>query len=106
GLRMVRDGHNFPVNEPNEPIRPGDALSIDAGLSFIGYHTDLKRSAYVLRPGETEPPAGIRRALAEATRVTDVLIGNMRAGRLGHQAWDMTMGWVADQGYQVGYAMG
>jgi Xaa-Pro aminopeptidase len=106
GLRMVRAGHNFPVNEPNEPIQPGDALSIDAGLSFIGYHTDLKRSAYVLRPGETEPPAGIRRALDDATRLTDVLIGNLQPGRLGYQAWEMTMGWAADQGYQVGYAMG
>jgi Xaa-Pro aminopeptidase len=108
GLRVVRDGHNFPVNEAEEPIRPGDCLSIDAGLSFIGYHTDLKRSAYVLRPGETAPPPGIRQALKAANRVTDLLTANMRAGRLGHQAWDLTMEGVLslEQGYTIGYAMG
>ena len=105
GLRMTRGGHNFPVNEPNEPIQPGDILSIDAGLSFIGYHTDMKRSAYVLRPGETEPPLGIKQALADANRVTDVLLGNIRAGRLGHRVWEQTMGWVADNGYATSYPM-
>ena len=106
GLRVVRAGENFEVNDPDRPIQPGDCLSIDAGLSLVGYHTDLKRSAYVLRPGETEPPASIRAALQAARRVTDRLISEMRPGRLGHQVWDATMGWVADEGYRIGYAMG
>jgi Xaa-Pro aminopeptidase len=60
GLRIMRDGQIIEANDPNTPIEPGDCLSIDAGLSFIHFQTDMKRSAYVLRPGETEPPRGMK----------------------------------------------
>jgi Xaa-Pro aminopeptidase len=106
GLRVIRDGRHLPTNDPDEPILPGDTLSIDAGLSFVGYHTDLKRMAYVLRPGETEPPASLRRAYENAKRVTDVLCENMRPGRLGYEVWEMTTNWAAEEGYSIGYAMG
>ena len=87
----MRDGAIVEANDPNTPIEPGDCLSIDAGLQFIHFQTDMKRSAYVLRPGETAPPPGVRNALAAANAVTDRLIANMVPGRLGHQVWDMTM---------------
>lgn len=75
GLRIMRDGAIVEANDPNTPIEPGDCLSIDAGLQFIHFQTDMKRSAYVLRPGETAPPPGVRNALAAANAVTDRLIG-------------------------------
>lgn len=106
GLRVIRDGRHLETNDPNEPILPGDTLSIDAGLSFAGYHTDLKRMAYVLRPGETEVPASLKNAYDNAKQVTDVLCSNMRPGRLGHEVWEMTTNWAAEAGYKVGYAMG
>jgi Xaa-Pro aminopeptidase len=106
GLRVIRDGRHLPINDPDEPILPGDTLSIDAGLSFVGYHTDLKRMAYVLRPGETEAPASLRQAYQNAKEVTDVLCQNMRSGRLGHEVWEMTTNWAAEEGYSIGYAMG
>jgi Xaa-Pro aminopeptidase len=106
GLRIIRDGRHLPTNDSEEPISPGDTLSIDAGLSFAGYHTDLKRMAYVLRPGETEVPASLRKAYDDAKRVTDVLCQNMRPGRLGHEVWEMTTNWAAEEGYLIGYAMG
>lgn len=106
GLRIVRNGENLAVNDPNLPILPGDALSIDAGLTFIGYHTDLKRSGYVLRPGETAPPPGIQRALRDANRATDELTARMRPGRLGHEVWDDTLAWANEMGYETAYAMG
>src|SRR3984885_6704937 len=48
GLRVISGGRRVATNDPDEPIRPGDVLSIDAGLSMIGYHTDMKGMAYVL----------------------------------------------------------
>jgi Xaa-Pro aminopeptidase len=106
GLRVIRDGRHLETNDPNEPILPGDTLSIDAGLSFAGYHTDLKRMAYVLRPGETAVPASLKRAYDNAKQVTDVLCSNMRPGRLGYEVWEMTTNWCAEAGYKIGYAMG
>jgi hypothetical protein len=45
GLRVISAGRHLLTNDPGEPIRRGDVLSIDAGLSMVGYHTDLKRMA-------------------------------------------------------------
>jgi Xaa-Pro aminopeptidase len=105
GLRVTSEGRDLATNDPDEPIRPGDVLSIDAGLSMIGYHTDMKRMAYVLRPGETDAPESLKQAYQDARRVTDVLCANLRPGRLGYQVWEQTTGWAAAQGYEIGYAM-
>ena len=105
GLRIMRDGHIVEANDPNTPIEPGDCLSIDAGLSFIHFQTDMKRSAYVLRPGETDAPHGMKKALAAANAVTDRLIANMVPGRLGHEVWDLTMAALNEDGYETNYAM-
>jgi Xaa-Pro aminopeptidase len=106
GLRIMRNGVTIESNDPNTPIEAGDCLSIDAGLSFIHFQTDMKRSAYVLRPGETDAPRGMHQALAAANAVTDRLIGNMQPGRLGHQVWDMTMAALNEDGYETAFAMG
>ena len=102
----MRDGQVLEANDPHVPIEPGDCLSIDAGLSFIHFQTDMKRSAYVLRPGESAPPPGMKKALAAANAVTDRLIANMQPGRLGHEVWDMTMAALQEDGYETAYAMG
>src|SRR5262249_45222374 len=106
GLRIMRDGAVIEANDPDTPIQPGDCLSIDAGLSYLHFQTDMKRSAYVLRPGETSTPRGMQKALSAANAVTDRLIGNMRPGRLGHEVWDMTMAELNEDGYETAYAMG
>ena len=105
GLRIMRDGQIIEANDPDTPIEAGDCLSIDAGLSFIHFQTDMKRSAYVLRPGETEPPRGVKKALAAANDVTDRLIANMVPGRLGHEVWDITMAALNEDGYETNFAM-
>lgn len=66
GLRIMLDGAIVEANDPNTRIEPGDCLSIHAGLQFIHFQTDMKRSAYVLRPGETAPPTGERNALVHS----------------------------------------
>ena len=38
-------------------IQPGDVLMIDWGVQLMNFGTDVKRVAYVLKPGETVPPA-------------------------------------------------
>ncbi len=106
GLRIIREGRHFPINDPSTPILPGDTLSIDAGLTFAGYHSDLKRMAYVLKPGETTAPASLKKAYDDAKRVTDKLCENMRPGRLGHEVWEMTTNWAAEQGYAISFPLG
>ncbi|MBA3269426.1 MAG: M24 family metallopeptidase [Acidobacteria bacterium] len=54
-------------------VQPGEVLMIDWGVQLMNFGTDVKRVAYVLKPGETAPPPGIQRAFDQAIAVRDVL---------------------------------
>ena len=47
-------------------IQPGDVLHCDVGITVARLNTDTQHLAYVLRPGETDAPEGLRRALANS----------------------------------------
>ncbi|MGP1283853.1 MAG: M24 family metallopeptidase [Parasphingopyxis sp.] len=66
-------------------IEPGDFLHLDFGISYLGLNTDTQHHAYVLRPGETEAPRGLREGLAVANRVQDLLTREFRTGRKGNE---------------------
>ncbi|NNE71664.1 MAG: M24 family metallopeptidase [Rhodothermales bacterium] len=62
-------------------IQRGDLLMIDWGVGLMNFHTDMKRVAYVLREGETSPPAGIQNAFDRALAARDVVRRTIRAGK-------------------------
>ncbi|MDH4314294.1 MAG: aminopeptidase P family protein [Gammaproteobacteria bacterium] len=61
-------------------IMPGDLLHTDFGIRYLGFTTDTQNHAYVLRPGETDAPEGLKSGLAAANRAQDILMENFRAG--------------------------
>jgi Xaa-Pro aminopeptidase len=85
----------------NRIIQPGDVLMIDWGVQLMNFGTDVKRVAYVLKAGETAPPASVQRAFDRALAVRDVL---KKAIKPGVRA-DATMK-VMDQALrQAGYGV-
>jgi hypothetical protein len=66
-------------------IQPGDLLHCDVGFYYLSLATDQQQNAYVLKPGETEAPEGLRAALAEANRLQDIHAAAMVAGRTGNE---------------------
>lgn len=66
-------------------IQPGDFLHVDFGITYLRLNTDTQHHAYVLRPGETEAPKGLRDGLAAANRVQDALTAEFRTGRSGNE---------------------
>ncbi len=68
-----------------EVIQPGDLLHVDFGISYLGLNTDTQQHAYVLRPGETQAPAGLVDALTVGNRLQDILTENFVAGRTGNE---------------------
>ncbi|MDX2153826.1 MAG: M24 family metallopeptidase [Bryobacteraceae bacterium] len=66
-------------------IERGDVLHVDFGLTAMRLNTDTQHMGYVLKTGETEPPAGIRKALAAGNRLQDIVLGQLRPGRTGNQ---------------------
>jgi Xaa-Pro aminopeptidase len=66
-------------------IQRGDVLHCDVGISVARLNTDTQHNAYVLLPGETDAPPGIRRALANANAMQDIAMDEMRPGRSGNE---------------------
>jgi Xaa-Pro aminopeptidase len=66
-------------------IERGDVLWTDFGVVAMNLHTDTQHMGYVLRPGETDAPAGLRRCLAVSNRLQDLLLAEMVPGRTGNE---------------------
>ncbi|MEX0979785.1 MAG: M24 family metallopeptidase [Gemmatimonadota bacterium] len=66
-------------------IQPGDLLWTDFGVVAMGLRTDTQHNGYVLRPGETEVPEGLRQCLAGSNRLQDILLAEMEPGRTGNE---------------------
>ncbi|OGD29146.1 MAG: hypothetical protein A2V57_10905 [Candidatus Aminicenantes bacterium RBG_19FT_COMBO_65_30] len=79
-------------------IHRGDLLHCDIGINYLRLNTDTQQHAYVLRPGETEAPQGLREALAQGNRLQDILIGEMKEGLTGNQVLAAALKRAKDEG--------
>ncbi|MCA1562217.1 MAG: aminopeptidase P family protein [Acidobacteria bacterium] len=66
-------------------IQAGDVLHCDVGITVARLNTDTQHLAYVLGPGETDAPEGLRRALANANTLQDIVMEEIRPGRSGNE---------------------
>ena len=66
-------------------IRHGDLVTSDVGLKYLRLCTDHQERAYVLRPGETDAPEGLKHLMAEANRLQDVFMSEFREGLTGNE---------------------
>ena len=67
-------------------IQPGDMLHTDFGLVYLGFSTDTQHNAYVLKPGETDAPPGLKEGLKAANTLQDLTMKFARVGETGNQA--------------------
>lgn len=82
--RAERSGVNFIAEDAPVVIARGDVLHVDFGISAMRLNTDTQHMGYVLKSGETEPPPGVRKALANGNRLQDIVMERMRPGRTGN----------------------
>jgi Xaa-Pro dipeptidase len=68
-------------------IQPGDLVHVDFGITYMGLNSDWQKHAYVLRHGESDAPAGLKRALANTNALQDALM--LRASRPGRTAGEV-----------------
>lgn len=72
------------TEDARKVIQPGDLLHCDMGFHYLGLATDQQQHAYVLRPGESDAPTGLREALAAGNRLQDIHMAEMQVGRSGN----------------------
>ncbi|MCJ8190233.1 M24 family metallopeptidase [Sphingomicrobium aestuariivivum] len=82
-LGIQREGMDG-VQYDDMVIEPGDLLWTDFGLTYLRLNTDTQHLAYVLKPGETQAPAGLRAGLEATKRVADILRESFRKGEPGN----------------------
>lgn len=66
-------------------IQRGDVLHCDVGITVARLNTDTQHLAYVLREGESDAPPGLKQALANANRMQDLTLEELRPGRTGNE---------------------
>lgn len=69
----------------NTVIRRGDMLSCDFGIRYLGLETDIQQVGYVLNEGESDVPAGLKKALSQGNRLQDILAAEFRQLRTGNE---------------------
>ena len=67
-------------------IQNGDILHCDIGVDYLGLCTDTQQLAYILKPGETEAPEGLRNAMKIGNRLQDIVISTFALGKTGNEA--------------------
>jgi len=67
-------------------IERGDLLHTDFGIIGVGFSTDTQHNAYVLLPGETDAPEGLKEGLRQANRLQDLTMMHGPAGATGNEA--------------------
>ncbi|MEJ7671599.1 MAG: hypothetical protein WKF59_02535 [Chitinophagaceae bacterium] len=58
---------SFATQPGKEIILPGDLLHVDFGITYLGLNTDVQQLAYVLKPGEKDAPAFLKKDCRPAT---------------------------------------
>ncbi len=78
----------FPDGVPGKDpvIQRGDMLHTDFGIVYVGFSTDTQHLAYVLRPGETDAPQGLKDGLKAANRLQDLTMQFAKVGGSGNEA--------------------
>jgi len=81
-------------------IEPGDFIDVNFGVKYLWLCSDVNRQAYVLKPGETEPPEGIQEFFRFSLRAQEQLRKNMKPGEVALDIHDKTLKWIHDNGYE------
>jgi hypothetical protein len=82
----------------NPVIIHGDVLHCDFGVTALGLNTDTQHMGYVLRPGESDAPAGLYAALANSNRMQDITMDELEPGRTGNEVLERSLRRMRDEG--------
>ena len=82
------------------PLLPGDLITVDGGVRLLGFATDMKRTAYLLKPGETAAPASLQKAWRDTRAVADRYARRMVPGATGDQVFTGLMEEIRGLGFE------
>jgi Xaa-Pro aminopeptidase/predicted metal-dependent hydrolase len=106
----VNTGPNSPVghNAPTRlQIQPGHLLHFDFGVKEDSYCADIQRMAYILKPGETNPPEEVLKGFNTVVKAIKTAFNALKPGVQGFEVDAAARAVVTGKGYpEYKYATG
>ena len=89
-------GHNAPTDIV---LERGHLLHFDFGVRLADYCSDIQRMVYFLKPGESQPPAAVRKAFETEVHAIQAAFEAIRPGIQGVEIDRIARQIVTDAGY-------
>jgi Xaa-Pro aminopeptidase len=97
-------GHTLPGNVQ---VGPGQLIHVDLGVLRDGFASDLQRTWYWLRDGESQAPEPVLHAFAATRASIDAGMAALKPGRAGHEVDAESRRTIVDAGFpEPGFAFG
>ena len=96
GDRGAGMGHG---DATDNDLRPGDLVHVDMGVFVRGYASDMQRTWYVLKPGESGAPEAARRGFAVIADANEACRKALRPGVRGVDVDAISRGMVTAAGF-------
>ena len=97
-------GHAGPTDRA---LEPGDVIHVDVGLIVDGFASDLQRTWYWRRPGESAPPADVSRTFDAVKAALDAGVAAICPGAKGFEVDAASRSTVEEWDYpEPGFAFG
>lgn len=89
--------HSGPTNKQ---IERGHVINMDFGIKLNGYCSDLQRTWYVLKDGETEPPAEVNRGFNVIVDSIQKSFEAIKPGKKGWEIDEVARSFIVENGYE------
>lgn len=109
GIRVYYSAASKPATYPPTPryvawhgdyvFQRGDFFAFNVGVDYLGFGTDTKTHAYILREGETSVPESIQRTFDLAIAGQWIMREHMKVGMTAKQSLDAMIAAMEKAGY-------
>ncbi|MBL1213939.1 MAG: aminopeptidase P family protein [Ignavibacteriae bacterium] len=84
----------------DKQIQPGHVINMDFGVKINGYCSDLQRTWYVLKEGETEAPKEVMKGFNVIKDAIQMAAKEIKPGKQGWEIDDIARSYIVKNGYE------
>lgn len=92
----TQSAHSGPTDRK---VEKGHILTMDFGIIYKGYCSDLQRMWYILRDGETEAPPEVKKGFTIIKDSIRMVADALRPGVIGCEMDDIARNYITGEGY-------
>ncbi len=81
-------------------VQRGHVINMDFGINYKGYCSDLQRTWYVLREGETEPPEEVMKGFNTIVKSIEMAAAAIKPGKQAFEIDEVARNYIVSQGYE------